>query len=146
MYRFGTQKHKGAAVEQLLDAWFGQICTVRLATPAQQMAGIDRLFSFNGKQVTVEYKADWTAGTTGNAFIEVKCGERPGWALKSEANVILYYVPQARIAYLLAPDQLRSWLTTRWLGYPRRIVHNPTYIATGILVPLSELTDTIRIN
>lgn len=148
MYRFGEQKRKGAEVEKLLDAWFGRTYDfeVRPATPEQQRQGIDRVFiGKDGKSVTVEYKADWTAHTSGNAFIEVGVSDGPGWALNSQADLILYYLPQRREGYWLTPRHLRRMLTERWQGYPRKIVHNPRYIVTGVLVPLDELSARIQI-
>lgn len=145
MYRFKTQKRKGAEIEQELDAYFGQSYDLRRATPEQQRQGIDRVFVHDGSQVTVEYKADWTAHTSNNAFIEVQVGDKPGWALTCQAQAILYYVPQRKTGYWLLPPELRAQLRGPWRNFPRKTVHNCNFVAVGILVPLAMLANRIHI-
>jgi hypothetical protein len=140
-----VQKRKGVAVEATLDAYFSQFYAVRRATPKQQRAGIDRIFARAGHEVTVEYKADWTATTSGNAFLEVAVNDQPGWALTCQAQALFYYLPLRRLGYWLRPTEIQAQLAGRWRDYPRKHVHNPRYVATGVIVPLAEFTDCVQI-
>ena len=72
MYQMVEQLAQGEGAEARLDRHFAGRCIIQPATRAQQQVGIDRLFTHRqtGLTYTVEYKTDWTAGRTGNAFIE----------------------------------------------------------------------------
>jgi len=137
------QLAKGEAAEAMLDHYFASRCQIQPATRAQQRQGIDRIFTHrqSGKCYTVEYKTDWTAARTGNAFIEtvsVDTQGTPGWAYSSQADWLAYFIPDHRAIYLVAFADLRAqlpqWLATCKAAPP---IPNHGYHTLGILVPLA---------
>ena len=151
-YSFDTQKARGDAGEQFLDRWFAAARTcgagtgeydVQPATREEQRRGIDRIFTHRrtGKRLTVEYKTDYKAAQTGNAFVEtvsVDTTGKAGWAHSSEANYLIYFIPGDGLIYILALEVLRRELP-RWVReYPLRVAQNEGYATHGILVPLDE--------
>lgn len=142
-YDFTEQKKSGASGERYLDDFFSRWYAITPATEAQQRQGIDRHFTqrASGNISTVEYKTDWTAAHTGNAFIElisVDCRFVVGWAYSSCADILLYLVPAAAI-YVIRFAQLRLQLPFWTRRYEMRSVQNEGYRARGILVPLVDL-------
>lgn len=142
MYGFQTQRAKGLQGETMLDKIFGRFFNIHRATATQQRSGIDRVMV--GKEhrqtIHVEYKTDYAAASTGNAFIEVLCDGKPGWAHTSQADFIAYFVP-GKHAYIVRPATLRSHLAEWERRFENRTVTNAAYTATGMLVPLSFLAD-----
>ena len=70
-YDFEKQFEIGTQHEQILDEYFQRYFWVEPASRQEQRQGIDRWFQApDGSWMSVEYKADMTAGRTGNAFIE----------------------------------------------------------------------------
>jgi hypothetical protein len=137
---FQQAKALGNKGESLLDRMFSVFFDVKPATPEQQMHGIDRVMV--GKQakqkITVEYKTDYTAATSGNAFIELESGDKSGWALTCEADFIAYIVPGKHV-YVFRPCTLRNHLSQWKEECIVKSAQNPSYHATGLLVPLSTL-------
>ena len=141
-YRFQTQRNRGYAGEKMLDKVFGKFFDVRRATATQQRNGIDRVMV--GKEhkqtINVEYKTDYTAASSGNAFVEIAFDGRPGWAHTSQADFIAYFVP-GKHTYIVRPATLRTHLQ-EWEGrFEKRTVLNSGYTATGLIVPLSYLAE-----
>lgn len=142
-YIFDTQKARGDAGELFLDRWFAVEYRVRPATPEQQRRGIDRIFAHRrtGKRLSVEYKTDYRAAQTGNAFVEtvsVDTAGKAGWAHSSKADYLIYYVPGDGLIYVLPLELLRRELP-RWVRqYPLRAAQNEGYATHGVLVPLDE--------
>lgn len=141
-YDFTEQKQSGAYGERYLDDFFSRWYAITPATEAQQRQGIDRHFTRrdNGT-LTIEYKTDWSAARTGNAFIElisVDCRFVVGWAYSSCADILLYLVPATAI-YVVKFAQLRLQLPVWTRRYEMRSVQNEGYRARGILVPLADL-------
>jgi hypothetical protein len=142
-YDMNRQLRKGEAAERYLDSLFGSQFDIRRATRAEQRQGIDRIFTrpYDGKEFKIEYKADKTAATTGNAFVEtvsVDTDNKPGWALTCQADYILYYVVGTGRVYVLRPKVIQEHLE-RWArDYPLRHIPNGTYQTVGLLVPLHE--------
>ena len=141
-YRFQTQRNRGYEGERMLDKVFGKFFDVRRATATQQRQGIDRVMV--GKEhkqtINVEYKTDYTAASSGNAFVEVSFDGRPGWAHTSQADFIAYFVP-GKHTYIVRPCALRTHLPD-WEGrFEKRTVLNSGYTATGLIVPLSYLAE-----
>jgi hypothetical protein len=73
----------------------------------------------HGTQVAVEYKTDWTASRTGNAFVEtvsVDQAGKSGWAYTSTATYLMSYIPGDNLLYILTfatlHQQLPRWLRT----------------------------------
>jgi hypothetical protein len=142
MYRFQTQRNRGYEGEKMLDGVFSRFFNVRRATASQQRDGIDRVMvgKEHGQQITVEYKTDYTAASSGNAFVEIAFDGRPGWAHTSQADFIAYCVP-GKHTYIVRPQTLRTHLS-EWEGrFEKRTVLNAGYTATGLIVPLAYLAE-----
>ena len=100
MYKFDAQYRQGQQAETYLDSVFSRWFIVSRVDAAKQRIGIDRIWRGRkrGQRLTVEYKCDRTAASTGNAFIELQSTDRSrGWALTSRADWLVYYVPGQRI-------------------------------------------------
>jgi hypothetical protein len=145
VYDFDQQMKQGDAGEGFLDQYFASKgYTIQPATRDQQRQGIDREFTSprTGKLSLVEYKTDHTAARTGNAFIEtvsVDVAGKMGWALTSQADILIYYIPPAHTIYVL-PFMALHWEMPRWLrDYPPRQAQNNGYVTHGIIIPLTEL-------
>ena len=143
VYNFDEQKARGSAGEQFLDRWFAGRYDIRPATRSEQQRGIDRIFTNRqtGRHLAVEYKTDYKAARTGNAFVEtisVDTAGRAGWAYSSAADYLIYYSPDDGLIYVLALEVLRRELP-RWVReYPHRAAPNEGYATHGVLVPLDE--------
>jgi hypothetical protein len=149
VYQFDRQLSIGAQYEAQLDAHFARWFSITPASRAQQRHGIDRVFVHRqtGKRYTVEYKADTLAGSTGNAFIEVESidapgrPKRPGWAMSSQADVLIYLVVEPETIYALRLRTLRKRLGQWRQLYPLKAAQNEGYRTWGHLVPLAELEE-----
>ena len=144
VHDFKTSLERGKAGESFLDqhfsTWF-DIQPVSLDTEKQQ--GIDRRFTpKDGSQpFTVEYKTDYRAFETGNAFIEtlsIDTNGASGWAAKSQADMLAYYLPNGGLIYWLEMASVRRMLPEWSKRYPIRSAQNATYKTYGLLVPLAE--------
>jgi len=147
MYSFRKQRSRGHEGERILDALFGKFFEIRRASAAQQRQGIDRVMMGKAHKQTlhVEYKTDYTAVTSGNAFIELHCAGSPGWALTSQAQYIAYLVPDQHV-YVVNVAKLRTQLTEWERRFEQRTITNRGYMATGLLVPLTclaEISETV---
>ncbi len=143
VYKFAEQKARGDTGEQFLDRWFAAEYEIRPTTQQGQRRGIDRIFVHRqtGRRLTVEYKTDYKAAQTGNAFVEtisVDTAGKAGWAYSSAADYLIYYIPGDGLLYVLALESLRRELP-RWMhDYPLRAAQNEGYATHGVLVPLRE--------
>jgi len=147
-YQFNDQLVAGEDGEAYLDAFFRRRGhTILPVTTEEQRLGIDRVFvTPTGQSWKVEYKTDFRAGKTGNAFIETvsvdthgKYGKM-GWALTSTAEYLFYYVPDHAI-YVIPFLSLRHALP-RWMReFPARGALNNRYTTHGVLVPLAQLAE-----
>ena len=142
-YQFITQLADGAAGEARLDQYFAKWFEIRPATMDEQRRGIDRHFTRRQDQApfSVEYKTDHTAGRTGNAFVEtvsVDTQGKPGWAISSHAQLLLYYVPTSGAIYVIQFKRLREALRIWQQRYPQRAIPNQGYQTHGYLIPLME--------
>lgn len=142
MYAFKEQLTKGEASEKKLDAIFSKDYIIMPVSMDMQRQGIDRLFTRRegGDTLKIEYKTDWTAGRTHNAFVEtvsVDIANKPGWAHSSQADYLIYYVPGDELIYIIRFKDLRSILK-QWSNYPTRKIPNKGYNTVGLLVPLRE--------
>jgi hypothetical protein len=145
VYDFDQQMQQGDEGASFLDAFFaGKGYAIRPATRDEQRRGVDRIFTNpkTGDDSKVEYKTDRAAARTGNAFIEtvsVDSAGKMGWALTSEADILVYYVPPDGLIYVV-PFRALRWEMPRWLReYPPRRAQNHGYATHGIVVPLHEL-------
>jgi len=146
IYNFGAQLVKGEAAERELDTHFSEWFAIRRATRAEQRSGIDRVFTRkrDGKITRVEYKADWKASQTGNAFVEiisVDTTNKLGWALSSNADRLAYYLPTDSLVYWFAMAGFKSLVDGWRRDYDQRAALNEGYKTIGILVPLHELEE-----
>ncbi len=144
-YQMAQQLRKGEAAEARLDRHFADRFLIQPATRAEQRKGIDRHLTHrtSGETYTIEYKTDWTATRTGNAFIEtisVDTEQIAGWAYTAEASWLAYYLPQGATVYLIAFSSLRIHLP-RWQQCypPAPPIPNRGYHTHGLLVPLSAV-------
>ncbi|HOA25293.1 MAG TPA: hypothetical protein PK801_14635 [Aggregatilineales bacterium] len=142
VYSFNRQNAHGRLGEDFLDAFFEQRGNyVQPATRWQQKQGIDRIFARESKLARVEYKTDFIAHRSERVFIEtvrLDQDEKSGWAYTSQADLLVYFIPGARVIYVMPLETLREQLP-RWSAlYPSRPVHNETYTTRGVLVPLAE--------
>ena len=146
VHDFARQKARGATGELFLDRVFVESYRIRRATEREQRRGIDRVFTNRetGRETRVEYKTDYRAAETHNAFVEtvsVDSDGKQGWAYTSEADYLVYYVPGDGLVYVLALETLREQLP-RWAeAYPHSVALNDGYNTHGVLVPLDEFEE-----
>jgi hypothetical protein len=141
MYQFNGQAKQGKAAEQTIDTYLGQWFHVYPVGPQEQRHGIDRRLVGlkNGQKLSMEYKVDRTAGSSGNAFIEVGLpGNKAGWARTSEADFLAYYVPGRSTLYLVRMSVVRGKLG-EWAGYGSARATSSGGQSVGLLVPLNVL-------
>lgn len=120
----------GRRGEAVLDAVFGAEFIIATATPAHQRQGIDRFFIHrkDGRVIyRVDYKADTVAGRTGNLALEhisvVRKGrqEAAGWLHATIADLIVSFVPDLKLAFVLDGAQLRETWPKIMTLFPARI-------------------------
>lgn len=142
MHKFVESFERGKYYERLLDKYFSCFGEIEKVSRADQRKGIDRVFRTWDGIHTVEYKADEQAGKTGNAFIEtisVDSNSAEGWAMKSQADYLIYYIPDNGQAYLLTMKSIRERLP-HWIAtYKKAKGVNMGYSSHGRLVPLREI-------
>lgn len=149
-YNFGRQHRQGKDAEQFIYQQFQEYFNVIPAPGYLQDQGVDFTFTDrrNGQTWKVELKTDQVAYRTGNAFIETvsvsrASGSLPGWAHSSQADWLLYFIPQTRKIYRIALTRLRAELSLWEQRYPSRTIPNAdrrgAYDTIGLLVPLTEL-------
>jgi hypothetical protein len=144
---FNSSFAVGRDGEEFLDKLFSIKFTIEQVDREDQRRGIDRYFtgkSEDAKRLAIEYKTDHRAADTGNAFIEtvsVDSADKEGWAYKSQADYLIYYLPEDGLIYSIRMSALRRCLD-RWAQeYPTRAAPNKGYNTYGILVPLHEFED-----
>ncbi len=136
------QLDRGEQAEALLDEHFSDRFKITPAGRTEQRNGIDRIFEAraNGKRYAIEYKTDWTAGRTRNAFIEtisVDTMNVLGWAYTSQAEWLIYFVPAHKTIYIVRFSHLRQQLEGWIQAYgPEKAIPNDGYYTHGITVPL----------
>jgi len=142
IYDFDEQLVEGQEAEAFLDIVFSKYIYVEEVSMYYQRKGIDRMFTDGEKIIAVEYKADRKASMTGNAFIEttsVSSTGEPGWARKTQADWIVYFLPQEMVAYLIPAKEMKARLS-KWLNtYRIGKAYNQGYFSTGVLVPIEEI-------
>lgn len=144
MYAFESQLREGVRGEAALDDSFAADWIITLATDAEQRRGVDRHFIHRatGEALTIEYKTDYVAGRTRNAFLEiisVDVADKPGWVYSCTADYLFYYVPADGVVYVLRPARVRHFVDH--LSHWRRPVpvSNRGYRTWGYVVPLRVL-------
>lgn len=143
LYDFEHQLAQGEAGEAQIDEFFASWYRITKAGHDQQRRGIDRIWidRQTGRTFTVEYKTDWTAARTGNAFVETISNDSshsPGWGYKSRATWLVYFIPDPETLYVLEMAHIRQNLPRWEEAYETRAVMNRGYLTHGVLVPLDE--------
>lgn len=141
MYTFAEQFEAGQRGEYLIDGIMGRFVDIKPVTRQGQRKGIDRIFKGDGERWKVEYKTDFLAGKTGNVFLEtvsVDTADKKGWLYTSDADYLLYYVPDTLAFYLAKMEVIRRQSLWWQRQYPKGGAKNPGYSSEGILVPLRE--------
>lgn len=143
-YQFDAKLAEGQEYERKIDTVFAKWFQILPATPQQQRQGIDRMFWHvkDEKRYAVEYKADSVAGKTGNAFVEtisVDTTNKPGWAVSSEADMLVYMITEPETIYAIPMARIRRELPRWQEQYVTKTAQNDGYKTHGVLVPLAEL-------
>lgn len=141
---FGEKYAQGTKAEDFLDALFSRDYRIEVADRGWQRRGIDRFFYPKSKPGSppyrVEYKTDWQAARTHNAFIEttsVDTTGKQGWAYGSEAEILVYHVVGDDLVYILRMSTIRRLLPGWIAAYPTRPAPNRDYNTLGVCVPLA---------
>lgn len=149
VYDFGERLAAGEKAERVIDECFARWFDIAPVSMTDQRRGIDRQYMRrdNGCVYAIEYKTDWTAGRTGNAFVEtvsVDTQNKPGWVYTTQADYVLYYVPGDELIYVLDVSIMRCHLR-RWANQYRAVtVQNQGYCTKGVLVPLREFEEIAK--
>lgn len=140
VHEFDDKKKQSDKHCELLDFVFGQWYET-VATPLiVDKMGIDRVWVEKNTRVrySVEYKADEMTAKTGNAFVEtvsIDTEDKPGWAYTCVAQILVYYIPQWRKAWLLSPMAIKNKLEEWKKKYKEVPANNNGYKTLGLLVP-----------
>ena len=143
-YQMQVQLSKGEEAERQLDHHFADRFLIAPATRQEQRQGIDRIFTKRdtGRNYTIEYKTDWTAGRTGNAFIETVSVDSMnvlGWVYTSLAQWLIYFVPARQQLFIVRVEMVRAHVE-EWIERfgPEKAIPNDGYFTWGVPVPLAE--------
>ena len=148
-HEFYSSLSTGKIGERRLDSFFSTWYNIETVPLADELKyGVDRIF-YTPENVTysVEYKTDARAEKTGNAFVEIVSNDKinsQGWALKSQAQILIYFVHP--LIYVLEMAAIKRRLAEWRRKYRTVSVPNVDknglliYSSHGILVPLKEFT------
>lgn len=143
IFDFDEQLKEGQEHEEFLDMVFSRHVAVEPVSMEYQRKGVDRVFTNKDGAVRfVEYKADRKATITGNAFIEtvsVSSTGAEGWAKKTIADVIIYFLPQEMKAYVINAQKMKKMIPEWSKQYRTGRAQNDGYYSEGLLIPLTEL-------
>ena len=139
-YDFDRQYAAGKRGEQRLDALLRPRGSLERASRTDERRGIDRFFTDDlGHRFALEYKTDYVAQRTHNAFLEtvsVDTAQKPGWVYTCTADFLLYYVPGDELVYWLRPDDIRHFVAHLSRHRHPVSVPNRGYQTLGFPVPL----------
>jgi hypothetical protein len=144
-YSFAEQKRIGQLGEGILDRYLERSYFLEPTNRVLQSHEIDRIATpiSGGRSWYLEYKTDLKGDDTGNAFIETISADAgrkdKGWATKSKADILIYYLPFSGRVYVLPLSRVRGFLTYWANRYEVRTAQNATYKTHGLIVPLFEL-------
>ena len=134
----------GNAAEKVLDEFLSnQFDDIAPVNMEWQKRGVDRWAIKDGYWIPIEYKADFAAARTGNAFIETvkNCNSNaPGWAKTTMAQILYYYVPPTGMIYPLYPVTWKLDEDKNEDFKSAKCKINDTYDSEGLLVPLHQIT------
>lgn len=143
-YSFDEQLSKGKRGEEEIDKFFEPYFTILPVTlETEKKEGYDRIFKYpGGAEYKVEYKTDYQANGTGNAFIEtvsMDIYDKKGWAYTSKADYIIYYIVGSGRLCVIPMQTIKKHLPTWKQTYPEVQVKNKGFNAYGLLIPLTEI-------
>lgn len=156
MHNFDDSQAKGKPGEDELDRLFSRVYEIHKVTRSQQRNEIDRVFIRRDTRMeyTIEYKCDFKAEETGNAFIEtvsVSTSGAPGWVLKSHAQWLVYYLPISRVIRWVPMLDIKQKFAEWFSRYGRGLKEIPNrgrgggqYITSGFPVPFAEFDRLVR--
>lgn len=148
MYEFFEQREKGKTAEKQLDAFFSKWYQIKTITVDDELKDhYDRIFTRGDIETTVEYKTDFKAHETRNAFIELtSCKEKNtmGWIHTSKADRLIYFVPETKEVYIVKLMYLRMATPYYSKKFGIRTCTNKRkdgiiYHSEGFLMPLQIL-------
>ena len=150
-YNFQHQLKIGEEGENYLDAELIRHFKIERANDCQQKdMGIDRiLISKNGNRFAAEYKTDLKAFSTGNYFIETHSSvgyNTAGWAYKSLAQLIAFYIPQLGRAWLCNMVDIKKRLHVWEIDCNTGKAQNEGYTTQGLLVPREKIESLAILN
>jgi hypothetical protein len=141
-YNFEEQLELGKRGEEVLDTIFREDYFIQTGDSLQRL-GIDRIFIREDSMTyTVEYKTDFIAHRTGNAYVEIwtdRDNRKPGWLLKSKAQILIYYIPGSNRVVMLDMSVLKRKILKRRKLYKTVTCKNETFTGEGLLVPLTDI-------
>lgn len=144
VHSFKERLEAGLDREKRIDAFFEQWYRIEAVPDDWQPLGIDRIWTEWSSRIrwTVEYKWDWQAARTGNAFIEtigVDIAGKLGWTLYSLAQLLVYGIEgQGRIYLLRMPGVKLA--VPEWMERYRQVpARNEGYTTYGHPVPIQEV-------
>ena len=155
IYDFRTQLTKGHLGEANIDkALINMGFKIKkVSVEEEKQTGIDRLmFATNSKYLcavnnvitTVEIKTDEKAHFTGNFFIETHSSIKPprrGWIYKSIAQLVIFYVPHERTAWVCNMFEVKHKIEVWNHKYESVPCYNNTHTSQGLKVPRIEIED-----
>lgn len=153
-HQFAKSYAQGKSGERFLDWYFNKFYVITQATRQQEREGFDRIFKSrhakNGfeyiakkpvEAMRVEYKTDYRAAETGNAFIETESvnttGKR-GWLYTSQAHLLVYFIPPLFRIYCCPMKNLAEAALVWQVKYAQSNADNITYLTRGLLIPIDE--------
>ncbi|SRR5258708_7816749 len=144
VHDFKTSLDRVAPEEKRLDEYLMKKgWSVTYVNLIDQRRGIDRVIEKPNELMTVEYKVDYRAAKTGNAYIETVSISKPfkfGWVHTCKADWILYTVIGDKSTVLwLRPEALLKNLPEWEKSYKTVRCQNRDYYGEGVLVSLSEI-------
>lgn len=150
---FRESYEKAETYNRRLDVHFAnRFQVVACETGASQLAGVDRIFTTykSGLRISVEYKCDFRAARTGNAFIETRQRWEDGrlvrgWGFTCLAQGIIYLVTGTEKIYFVDSLKMKKELPYYAKFFPEsdwvlnKKPNGTNYAAMGLLVPLEIL-------
>ena len=152
-HRFVASKARGVRAERWVDWYMGGGFVIAPVGDEGQRLGIDRIWldRIHGGRWSVEYKLDERAGETGNYFLETASSveeRKPGWALSSVSQFILFISPTVSGGVLLALVEVRAlreqvirWREIHPTGVAKSTNQGCEWHSEGLLVPMAEVPE-----
>lgn len=144
MHNFADSLSFGKRIETLLDNLFSKWYDIEeVSLDDEKKLGIDRIYvrKSDNTTVKVEYKADRQTLKTGNIFIELEVGGKPGWVNKTVADYVLYALVSGERLHsvLIIPNHYLKQMLPIWEQLPKKVIQNKGFYGIGVLVPLKEI-------